>query len=385
MSVPLLDLAPQHDPLQPALLAAMEEVVVSGDFIMGPQVQALEEAIAAYCGAPHAIGVSSGTDALLVALMALGVGPGDLVLTTPFSFFATAGVVARIGARALFVDIEPTSYNLSPSALLETWQGLSNEERQRVKAIIPVHLFGQCAAMAELLDFAHKHGIPIIEDAAQSLGATYCTSSGPRKAGTMGEMGCFSFFPSKNLGGFGDGGMVITRDEALAEQLRILRVHGAKPKYHHALIGGNFRLDSLQAAVLLVKLPELDRWHTERRNNAARYQQLFQAAGLSETLTLPASLYEGQGLFPHIYNQYVVRAPQRDALQRHLQQRGIGSAIYYPIALHLQACFEGWGYQPGSMPESERAAREVLALPIYPGLSEAQQEEVVSAIKEFYS
>lgn len=392
MKIPLLDLACQNEQLEPEIMAAMTRVVRSGRFILGPEVQAFEEAMARYCGVPHAIGVSSGTDALLAALMALDLKTGDRVITSSFTFFATAGVSARLGARPIFADIDPKTFNLAPEALMETWDGLTPEERARVRAIMPVHLFGQCADMGSIMAFAEEHGIAVIEDAAQALGAEYSAFERSNvgtlkrwKAGTMGLMGCFSFFPSKNLGGFGDGGMVVTSDAALAERLRVLRVHGARPKYYHEIIGGNFRLDTLQAAVLLVKLKCLDRWHQERRENAARYNALFEARRLEESVTLPASIYEDRHLnFPHIYNQYVIRARQRDALREHLMARGISTAIYYPVPLDRQACFAYLGYREGSLPESERAAQEVLALPVYPGLTPAQQEYVVECIKQFY-
>ena len=409
LKIPLLDLACQNQPLEPEIMDAITRVVRSGRFIMGPEVQAFEEAIAGYCGVPHAIGVSSGTDALLAALMALDVKPGEGVITSPFSFFATAGVIARLGARPIFVDIDPETFNLDPDALYHTWEALKPKERDQVRAIMPVHLFGQCAEMTPIREFAAEHELAVVEDAAQALGAEYPAfersnvgTSKRWKAGAMGEMGCFSFFPSKNLGGFGDGGMVTTSDAVLAERLRVVRVHGARPKYYHQVIGGNFRLDTLQAAVLLVKLRHLDRWHQERRENAARYNALFEARGLEEFVTLPASVYEdrqassppspsspileergGKG-FPHIYNQYVVRATQRDALKEHLAACGISTAIYYPVPLHQQVCFACLGYREGSLPESERAAQEVLALPIYPGLTPAQQEYVVDSMAQFH-
>lgn len=366
---------------------AITRVAQSGQFILGREVREFEEAIAAYCNIPCAVGVSSGTDALLAALMALNLKPGDRVITSSFSFFATAGVIARLGAQPVFVDIQSDTFNLDPDFLVQAWEALRPEERDRVRAIIPVHLFGQCAEMAPILEFAGKHRLAVIEDAAQALGAE-CLGLGAgttKKAGTMGLMGSFSFFPSKNLGGFGDGGMVITSDAALAERLRVLRVHGARPKYYHEVIGGNFRLDTVQAAVLLVKLQHLDRWHQERRANAVRYKGLFEARELKEFMTLPASIHEDQHLkFPHIYNQYVIRARQRDALREHLMVRGVGTAVYYPVPLHRQPCFAYLGYREGTLPESERAAQEVLALPIYPGLTPAQQEYVVDSVEQFY-
>jgi dTDP-4-amino-4,6-dideoxygalactose transaminase len=380
-------LTPQHQLLEAELLDAIARVIGSNRFIMGPEVSALEEAVAAYCGVPHAVGVSSGTDALLVALMALGVGPGDLVITSTFSFFATAGVIARLGARPVFTDIDPETFNMAPDALMEAWDALTAEERARVRAVMPVHLFGQCADLGPIVEFAAGHGIAMIEDAAQALGAE-CPQGdrgSGRKAGSRGLMGCFSFFPTKNLGGFGDGGMVITSDAALAERLRLLRVHGAQPKYYHTLIGGNFRLDTLQAAVLLAKLPHLDGWHRKRQESALRYNTPFREKGLTEFVTLPISAYEDQGLeFPHIYNQYVIRASRRDDLQEHLSACGVGTAVYYPSPLHRQPCFGYLGYREGSLPVSELAVREVLALPIYPGLTPEQQEYVVECIRQFY-
>ncbi len=381
MKVPLLDLALQHNPLEQQLLETIQGVVTSNRFIMGPELSAFEEEMAAYCGVRYAVGVSSGTDALLIALMALDVGADDLVITTTYSFFATAGVIARLGARPLFVDINAETYNIDAEALRKTWGKLTQAEKNRVKAIIPVHLYGQCADMASILAFAKQHGIVVVEDAAQAIGAEHPNG----KAGSMGQIGCFSFFPSKNLGGFGDGGMVTTGDAALAEKLRILRVHGGKPKYYHHMVGGNFRLDALQAAILRVKLPHLDTWHRQRRENAARYAVLFEGKGLTELITLPASRYEDHSLaFPHIYNQYVISTPQRDALRDHLSSHDVGSAIYYPVPLHRQPCFAYLSYEEGSLPISEHAAQESLAIPIYPGITHDQQAYVVDCIYRFY-
>jgi dTDP-4-amino-4,6-dideoxygalactose transaminase len=368
MRVPLLDLKAQYAAIRAEVQEAIERVCDSQQFILGPEVTALEEAIAAFCGARFAIGVSSGTDALLMALMALGVGPGDEVITTPYSFFATAGVIARLGARPVFVDIEPQTYNIDAAAV-------GAKITSRTKAILPVHLFGRCAEMDPILEAAAASGIGVVEDAAQAIGA--CDARG-RQAGTMAQIGCFSFFPSKNLGAFGDAGMLVTDDEHLAETLRRLRVHGSGPKYYHRLIGGNFRLDALQAAVLRVKLNYLPAWIAARRRNAARYRQLFAEAGVGSWATLPL---DAPG---HIYNQFVIRCAERDRLQAFLRERGIGTEVYYPLPLHLQECFRDLGHRPGDFPHSELAARESLALPIYPELTEAQQRYVVEQITAFY-
>jgi dTDP-4-amino-4,6-dideoxygalactose transaminase len=345
MKVPLLDLKVQYATIRSEIREAIDRVCESQQFILGPEVAAVEEEIAAFCGAGFAVGVSSGTDALLAALMAVGVGPGDEVITTPYSFFATAGVIARLGARPVFADIRPVTFNLD------------------------------ARAAAEKVTSRTKDGIAVIEDAAQAMGAF---DEKGRKAGTVGLMGCFSFFPSKNLGAFGDGGMVITNDEALAETLRILRVHGSRPKYHHRILGGNFRLDALQAAVLRVKLKYLSAWTDKRRTNAERYRTLFREMRLLERVSLPE---DSPG---HIYNQFVVWVPDRDGLQAFLGERGVGTEVYYPSPLHLQACFKDLGYRKGDFPQAEAAARESLGLPIYPELTDAQQRYVVSQIKEFY-
>src|SRR5690554_667302 len=366
--VPLLDLRAQYESMRDDIDEAIRRVVESQHFILGPEVEALEREIADYCGTTHAVGVSSGTDALLVALMALGVGPGDEVITTPFTFFATAGTVARLGARTVFVDIEPDTFNID-AARIEA--ALS----PRTKAIIPVHLFGRVADMDTVMRLAGSAGVAVIEDAAQAIGAY---DAAGRRAGAIGDIGAFSFFPSKNLGAFGDAGMVTTSDESLARLMRQLRVHGMEPKYFHSMVGGNFRLDALQAAVLRVKLRHLDTWHDGRRRNAARYRELFAQAGI-EQVTLP------QDVPGHIYNQFVIRVPQRDALRDHLSARAIGTEIYYPLPLHMQACFAGLGYQEGDFPHAERAAREALALPIFPELEDAALQRVVASIADFYA
>ena len=354
-SVPLLDLAAQNRPLRPEIMEAIARVVDGGKFILGPEVERFEAAVAAAIGARHVIGVSSGTDALLVALMALGVGPGDTVVTTPFSFFATAGTISRLGARPVFADIDPDTFNLDPAAAVAA-------VGPTTKAIMPVHLFGRPAPIPQT-------SVPVIEDAAQSIAAC--------KLG--GLAGCLSFFPSKNLGGFGDGGAVYSDDPQFADRVALLRTHGGRPKYYHKVIGGNFRLDALQAAVLMVKLPHLARWTEARRVNAERYRALFAAARLPAELIVPG---DAPG---HIYNQFSVRAPRRDALRTHLTGAGIGTEIYYPVPFHLQACFADLGHRAGAFPHSERAAAEVLALPIYPELSQAQQAYVVDKIAEFYA
>jgi len=366
-NVPLLDLKAQYSTIRPEIHQAIERVLESQHFILGPEVEALEQEIAAFCNARFAIGVSSGTDGLLASLMAIGTGPGDEIITTAYSFFATAGVIARLGARPVFADIEPRTFNCDGSAI-------SRKITSRTKAIIPVHLFGRCAEMDAILEAARARGIYVIEDAAQAIGATH----NGKAAGTMGDIGCFSFFPSKNLGAFGDGGMVITNDAALAEKLRVLRVHGAKPKYHHGVVGGNFRLDALQAAILRVKLKYLTRWSEMRRNNATRYRRLFEALKLTSRVSLPE---DAPG---HIYNQFVVRLPDRDRLRAFLNKTAIETEIYYPVPLHLQDCFAELGYRSGDFLHAEAAARDSMALPIYPELTEEQQHHVVNQISQFY-
>ena len=363
MAVPLLDLQAQYAPLRDEILAAIARVCDSQRFIGGPEVEAFEREIAADLGVAHAVGLSSGTDALLVALMALGIGPGDEVITPTFSFFATAGCVTRVGAVPRLVDIDPATFNIDPAAVLDAMT-------PRTKAIIPVHLYGQCAEMDPLLELAQRTGIAVIEDAAQAIGATYKG----RQAGAMGTVGCFSFFPSKNLGAFGDAGMLTTNDEGLAREVRLLRNHGAEPKYFHSRIGGNFRLDALQAAVLRVKRPHLENWTEGRRLNADRYDRLFAAAGAP--IGLPGRAPDRR----HIFNQYVIRVQDRGAVRAELDARGIGTEVYYPVPFHLQECFAPLGYRQGHFPAAEAAAAEVLALPIYGELTEAQQAEVVQAV-----
>lgn len=377
MTVPLLDLKPQYRQIREEIRRVTEEVYESQHFILGPRVSGLEAEIAAYCRTSQAVGVSSGTDALLLALMALEVGPGDLVLTTPYSFFATAGTIVRLGARPVFADIDADAYNLAPPSVEAVLDALGTASRRRIKAMIPVHLYGQMAPMEALGALAEAWHLAVVEDAAQAIGAEDARG---RRAGSIGAAGCFSFFPSKNLGGFGDGGMVTCNDAELAEKMRILRMHGSHPKYHHSLVGGNFRLDALQAAIVSVKLRYLDQWTAGRQANAATYRRLFAAAGLDTRIGLPP---EGPGR--HIYNQFVIRVPgRRDALRDHLVRCGVGCEIYYPIPLHLQPCFADLGYEQGDFPESERAAAETLALPIYPELSDEQQCYVVDRIRAFF-
>jgi dTDP-4-amino-4,6-dideoxygalactose transaminase len=369
--IPLLDLQGQYKPLREDLLAAIARVCDSQRFIGGPEVEGFERDAAAYLGVPHAVGLSSGTDAILVALMALGIGPGDEVITPTFSFFATAGCVSRLGATPKLVDIDPLTYNIDPVA---AEAAISS----RTRAILPVHLYGQCADMDAILETAKRRGIAVVEDAAQAMGAAYKG----RRAGSMGQAGCFSFFPSKNLGAFGDAGLLVTGDETIAHEVRLLRNHGAGQgtgaggKYYHKRIGGNFRLDALQAAVLRVKLPHLERWSAMRRANADRYDRLFAESAAADRITRPARVPE----CVHIFNQYVIRVPDRDAVRAKLDAAGIGTEIYYPVPFHLQECFAPLGYRRGDFPAAEAAAEETLALPIYGELTEAQQREVVSAL-----
>ena len=377
MKVPLLDLKAQLTTIRSEMLNAITAVLDSTQYIMGPPVADLEEKIADYCGVQFAVGVSSGTDALLVALMALDVKPGDLVITTPYSFFATAGVIARLGARPVFIDIDPRTFNLDPNQLHD-WFIKNSRQIKKVKAIIPVHLYGQCADLDPILEIAGKYDIPVIEDAAQAIGASYPSKNGIKKAGSMGKMGCFSFFPTKNLGGIGDGGMVITNDSALAEKITKLRNHGSHQKYYHSLIGGNFRLDTIQAAALLVKLPHLESWHLARQKHAEYYDKAFN----DSVIKTPYIAYQRSY---HIYNQYVILVPdKRNELRQYLADNEIGSEIYYPVPFHLQECFKYLGYNCGDFPHSEYAASHSLALPIYPELTEEMQAYVVEKILKFF-
>jgi dTDP-4-amino-4,6-dideoxygalactose transaminase len=367
MTIPLLDLRPSHRPLDAEFRAAFDRVLATGRFIMGPEVEMFEREIAPVIGVRHAIAMSSGSDALLAALMALKVAPGDEVITTTYSFFATAGCIARLRAKPVFVDVLPDTLNIDADQV-------GRAITPRTKAIIPVHLFGLPADLDELRELARRHDIALVEDACQAIGATYHGDS----IGTIGSMATFSFFPSKNLGGFGDGGLLTTNSDDLARLVRMIRTHGSEKKYHHEIVGANFRLDALQAALLRVKLPHLDRWAAARKDNADRYRALFAAAALDE-ITLPPE----PGDRAHVYHQFVIRAPHRDALRVSLADSGIGTEVYYPVPLHLQPCFADLGYGKGDFPHAERAAHEVLALPMYPGLTESQQERVVGAIRAF--
>lgn len=388
MKVPLLDLQAQYAALKPELDRAIAEVMESQHFILGPQVQECEKAIAQYSQCAHGIGVSSGTDALLMCLMAEDIGAGDEVITTPYTFFATAGAVARLGATPVFVDIEPVSYNIDPSQI-------EAKITAKTRAIIPVHLYGQMADMEAVMAVARKHNLVVIEDAAQAIGA----ERHGKRAGSLGHYGCFSFFPSKNLGAAGDGGMIVTNDAERAEKLVRLRAHGSKPKYYHKVVGGNFRLDTLQAAVVTAKLKHLDSWTAARQRNAQRYDKLFAGSNLAVTdssryaknghhkgavngspqLVLPKVVAER-----HIFNQYIIRSSRRNELKTALQEKGVSTEIYYPVPMHLQECFASLGYKPGAFPNSESAAEETLALPIYPELNDAQAAYVVESVKNFF-
>jgi dTDP-4-amino-4,6-dideoxygalactose transaminase len=377
MQVPLLDLKGQYQTIKEEVTSVLGEIFESQMFIMGKPVTSLEEKIAAYCHAEHAVGVSSGTDALLLSLMAEGIGAGDLVLTTPYTFFATAGAIARVGAEPVFADIDPVTFNLSPERVAEVIDGMDTDRKKRLKMLVPVHLYGQCADMDPLMEIAETHGLAVMEDAAQAIGAGYRG----KMAGAMGDYGCFSFFPSKNLGAFGDGGMVTAKDKERYDRLVIMRVHGGHPKYYHHVIGGNFRLDAIQAAVVEIKLKYLDGWTVGRQENAKTYRRLFADVNLPEHVTLPEEVEDR-----HIYNQFIIRvaSDQRDALRTSLSGAGVGTEIYYPVPLHLQKCFAYLGYREGDFPASERAANETIALPIYPELTEEQLVYVVEKIKAFF-
>ena len=364
MNVPLLDLKAQYQEIREEIKLAVDEVLESQHFILGPKVQELEERIARYCGTKYAVGVASGSDALLLALMALSVGSGDEVITTPYTFFATAGSISRLKATPVFVDIDPVTYNINPALIEE-------KITPQTKAIIPVHLFGQCADMDPICKLARQNNCAVIEDAAQAIGAQYKG----KMAGSMGDFAVLSFFPSKNLGGYGDGGMVLTNDPLMAEKVRILRVHGSKPKYYHHTIGVSSRLDALQAAVLLVKLKYLNQWTAKRRGNASRYDQLFKDLEIAIPLE--------QQDHHHIYNQYVIRLKERDRLKQYLTEHHIATEIYYPLSLHLQKCYQDLRYKEGDFPESERASQQTLGLPIYPELTASQQEFVVNSVADF--
>ena len=369
LQVPLLDIPASYEQILSDVEKKISEVIRSGRFILGPVVEELEARITDYCGTKYAIGVSSGTDALLISLMAAGIGEGDEVITTPFTFFATAGSIARVGAHPVFVDIEPETFNIDPKQI-------ENKITDKTRALMPVHLYGQCANMDSILEVARRHGLAVIEDAAQAIGSEY---KGQR-AGSIGDYGCLSFFPTKNLGGFGDGGMVTMSSKELYERVKILRVHGSEPKYFHKTIGGNFRLDAIQAAVVLAKLNYLDHWTELRRQNAEIYKTLFEKRGLLNSLELPSETTPR-----HVYNQYVIRVKDyRDGLRQFLDKNHVATEIYYPLPLHLQECFDSLGYHQGDFPVAERAADEVLALPVYPELTESQLEYVVEMIAHFF-
>jgi dTDP-4-amino-4,6-dideoxygalactose transaminase len=388
MEVPLLDLKAQYATIRDQIKTAVDAVFESQRFILGPNVTALEEEIARYCGVPYGVGLASGTDALLLALKALGVGPGDAVVTVPYTFFASAGTIVNLGARPLFVDIESAGFNMDPQRLAEfvdrecvfdmrDGRLVHKPSHAVIKAIVPVHLYGQCAAMDDILTISGRYRIPVVEDACQAVGARYRDL----RAGAIGDVGCFSFFPSKNLGGVGDGGMIVSRNEELARQIRLLRNHGAEPKYYHTRVGFNSRLDEIQAAVLRVKLTHLEKWTEARRTNAADYDALFAQAGLCGTIQTPAALPHNR----HIYHQYVIRTPKRDDLRAELRRRGVGTEIYYPVSLHEQVCFRGLGYKPGDFPHSSEAAAQTLALPIYAELTHEQRAYVVDGIADFFA
>lgn len=369
-SVPLLDIQRQTEPLRAEMEAAVSRVFASGHFVLGETVQELESAIAEYCQAAYAIGCASGSDALLLALLTADVGPEDEVIVPSYTFFATASAVSRLGAKIVFADIDPLTFNLDPA-------DVARRVTSRTKAIIPVHLFGQCADMDRLHDVAHGNDLLIVEDAAQAIGAEYRG----RRTGSLGDLACFSFYPTKNLGGAGDGGMLTTNDERLADRIALLRVHGMRPRYYHQVVGINSRLDSLQAAVLNVKMPHLERWTQMRIDNADRYSAMFQAENIHTQIDLPIARTSGR----HVWNQYVIRifGGHRDALRNHLKNSNVGTEIYYPVPLHRQACFANLGYEPGSLPETEKAASETLALPIFPEITECEQQYVVQQIATY--
>jgi dTDP-4-amino-4,6-dideoxygalactose transaminase len=388
MNIPFLDLKAQYRSIQAEVDQKIKQVVESQRFILGEEVAQLEKELAVYCGAEHAVGVSSGSDALIISLMALDVGEGDYVVTTPFTFFATAGAVVRLRAVPLFCDIEEDSYNLDPDkleALLARKVG--DRDMSRVKAVIPVHLYGQLADMDRIQDLARRYKLSVVEDAAQAVGSEYPGAAGVKRACTLGDMGILSFFPSKNLGGYGDGGMVLTDNRRLADKLRLLRVHGSTNKYFYEILGGNFRLDALQAAILRVKLKHLDDWHRGRQQKADHYRQGFTASGLvdSGAVRLPVERYRDLGICHyHTYHQYVIRVKEREALQTYLKEKNVPTAIYYPLGLHLQQCFSSLGYKLGDFPVTELASQEVLALPVYPELSTDQQDYIISSIQGFF-
>lgn len=379
MKVPLLDLKKQYEQIEEDVVESIQDVLRSQHFILGPKVEELERRVAEYCQCEYAVGVSSGTDALMISLMTGGVGAGDLVITTPYTFFATAGSIARLGARPVFVDIEASTYNMDPNELDAVISGLEREQRSRLRAIIPVHLFGQTADMKPIMEIAESLRLDVIEDAAQAIGAEYDWDvETVKRAGSMGKYGCFSFFPSKNLGACGDAGMVTTNARDIYDKLRIMRGHGAQPKYYHSFIGGNFRLDALQAAVLLVKLRYLDEWTFRRRKNAELYRKAFEDSGV-EGIILPEEKQRR-----HIYNQFVIKVEEaRDELKEYLNEQGVGCEVYYPVPLHMQACFEQLGYRASDFPVSLEASETTLALPVYPELTDDQIYYVVDRVTEF--
>lgn len=378
MRIPMLDLTAQYTAIKDEIRQAVNEVLDSQHFILGPKVSVLEDNIANYSGCKYALGVSSGTDAILLALIALDVGQGDLVITTTYTFFATAGCIARLGARPLFTDIDPDTFNISPESLETLLLGLREDELSRVKAVIPVHLFGQMADMDKIVPICRKYGIKIIEDAAQAIGSECIFGGASRRAGSIGDIGCFSFYPSKNLGGIGDGGMVVTNDPKLYERMKLLRAHGSQPKYHHKIVGGNFRLDEIQAAALLVKFKYLDGWTEKRQKNADIYDVLLYGLtgrGFRTPKAIPG--------YRHIYNQYCIRIGKRDSLKSYLAENGVETEIYYPVPMHMQECFAYLGCPSGHFPEAEAAAAESLALPVYPEMTDEGLEYVAGLIRKF--
>ncbi|RPI76921.1 MAG: DegT/DnrJ/EryC1/StrS family aminotransferase [Desulfobacteraceae bacterium] len=380
MKVPLLDLKKQYQQIKDEIIPATQEVFESQMFILGPKVEEFEKKAAEYCHSQYALGVSSGTDAILIALMAAGIGPGDRVITTPYTFFATAGCICRLGASPVFVDIHEETYNIDPDKLGDVLASINEKERPKLKAILPVHLYGQCADMEPIIELSKKYDLAVIEDAAQAIGSEYRLRNGSiKRAGSLGQYGCFSFFPSKNLGAFGDAGLVTTNDKNFYDKLKILRVHGAKPKYYHQYVGGNFRIDALQAVILSIKLKYLEQWTNKRIENAECYRHYFNQAGIHE-VTLPAAKEKR-----HIYNQFVIRVKdKRDELKAFLNEHEIGTEIYYPVPLHIQECFKYLNYKENDFPISERAAKSTLALPIYPELLPTQIEYIVDIVSKFF-
>ena len=389
MRFPLLDLKAQYESIEKELKERVSEVLDSQMFILGAEVKALEEELSAYVGAKYALGVSSGSDALIISLMALQVGQGDSVVTTPFTFFATGGAIARLGAKPVFCDIEPNTFNIDTHKLAELLElEIEKKGNAQIKGILPVHLYGQCVDMKPIQSLAEKYDLFVLEDAAQAVGSEYLMDSEVKRACTLGDLGILSFYPAKNLGACGDAGMVLTNNQNLVDRMRLLRVHGSSNKYMYDILGGNFRMDAIQATVLRVKLKHLDSWIVGRQQKALAYDGLFREAGLVEKRLIqsPEAVYRDTGLkYFHTYHQYVIRAESRNDLQLHMREKGVPSAIFYPMPLHLQKCFAYLAYKEGDFPESEKAASEVLALPIYPELSEKNQEFVVTTIKDFYA